>query len=95
MFYVCYIVNAQKYSTFPPHWLKDHRRQLTKYINNGINCGQRLLAFYSEKMLEEIENGRPASECRPNFQASLSVVFPAEGCYMVIPKKYCGKRLSA
>lgn len=94
MFYVCYIVNAQKYSVFPAHWLKDHRRQLTKYINNGLNSGQRLLAFYSKIMLDEIENGRLAAECLPNFQASLNCVFPAEGCYMVIPKKYYGKTTS-
>lgn len=91
MFYVCYIVKARKYAVFPANWLKDHKNQLKKFINSGLNSNQSLLAYYSQTQSEEIESGRSVLECPPDFELNTNVDFPADGCYMVIPKKCFGK----
>lgn len=88
MFYVCYVLKAEKNAVFPANWLKDHRKQLEKYINSSLNKNQQLLAYYSQEQLDQIENGRSAIDFRPNFQLSMDVDFPNDGCYLVLPKKY-------
>lgn len=93
MFYVCYVVKDRKYGVFPAIWLKDHKRQLAKYINMGLNSNQALMAYYSEPQLQQIESGSSALDYEPNFHLSMDVIFPAEGCYLVIPKKFFGKRI--
>lgn len=88
MFFVCYVVKAGRYGVFPANWLKDYRTLFEKYINNSLNSNQRLLAYYSQEQLDQIENGQSPINFQPNFQLSINLKFPATACYLVLPKKY-------
>lgn len=92
MFYVCYVVKARIYVVIPANWIKDHEKQVAKYINLGLNRFQELLAYYSQKQIDEINGGRSILEFAPNFELSTAVMFPADGCYKVIPSKCFGKK---
>lgn len=87
MFFVCYVILARKNVVFPMHWFKDHNLLMVKYINQRLNSNQRLLAYYSGNSFNQIENGLSPNEFQPNFDLSMDVSFPEEGCYFVLPKK--------
>lgn len=91
MFYVIYLIKPKKYAVIPIHWIQGHRTQLPKFINYGLNTTQKVLAFYSPSTMERIRNGARALDFLPDFQASLTVEYPAEGCYLAKPIKYFGK----
>lgn len=97
MFFACYIVLARTHAVVPAHWLKDYERQMAKYVNLGLNRNQKLLAYYSQKQIDEIESGRSALDLAldypPNFRLNMGAVFPADGCYEVILYKCFGKRI--
>lgn len=88
MYYVCYVVGARRNAVFPANWLKDHRKQLEKFINQSLNKNQQLLAYYSQEQLNHVENGQSPIDFRPDFQLSTNVEFPATGCYHVLPKRF-------
>lgn len=91
MFYVIQLTKSKKHVVVPVNWIKDHRAQLKKYINYGLNCNVELLVFYSPPVLERIRNGVCAFDYPPNFKASLSIEYPADGCYFGRPIKYFGE----
>lgn len=87
MYLVCYVILARQNAIFPVHWLKDHTSLMVKYMNQRLNPNQKVLAYYSQNEFNQIEGGRSPMDFQPNFGLNMSVEYPADGCYLVLPNR--------
>lgn len=91
MFYVVFLVKLKKVVVIPKTWIKDHQTQWVKFVNYGINSGQKYLVYYTTKNESKNENGEPCEFFEANFNLSLNADSPVEGCYLAKILKYFGK----
>lgn len=81
---------ARENAIFPINWIKDSRTELVKYVNCGLNTNQKLLAYFSQTRFIEIQNGANPLNFTPNFNLSMNIQFPGDGCYLVLQKMCFG-----
>lgn len=90
MYLIVYIRNLKKNLIVPISWVKDVDEHLEKFINNGLNTGQRFLCFYTPNTDAYEENGAPKSDYTVCFDLPLIQDLDEEGCFVVNLKKFKG-----
>lgn len=76
-----HLLRSKKNVIVPINWIKGAEDQWDKFVNYGVNSNQKFICFFTMAHDSMDENGKPYIDYPPNFQASMQIDFPEEGCY--------------
>lgn len=81
MYFIVYIIKAQKYVVIPERWILNVEDHFEKFLNYGVNSNQKFVCFWSNSPAARDENGIIDLDSPADFFASRNSIFPADGCY--------------
>ena len=75
-------MSTGKYEVVPENWIKDVELHMEKFLNNSLNSSQKYICFWTNNVAARDHNGILRLDFPPDFNASISTAFPADGCYI-------------
>lgn len=93
MYFIVFLLPTRKNIVVPYSWIDAVHLHIEHFVNYGVNSNIKIKVFWTNKSEAFDANGTPRIDYEPNFNAGSSNIFPNEGWYFGLLRKFKCKNL--